>query len=98
MALITCPDCNAEVSDQAQTCIKCGRPLSPDLREQPAAGSAEAAKKGRQRSKLRNDFGNAIGFVSVIVAIFAGMATSFMTGIVVALVGIGIGLYVAYGS
>ena len=98
MALVQCPDCEAQVSDQAQACIKCGRPLSPDLQDQPAAGSAEAAKKGRQRSKLRNDLGNAIGFISVCVAVVVGMATSFGTGIVVALVGIGIGLFVAYGS
>lgn len=98
MPLIQCPDCGAQVSDQAQACIKCGRPLSTDLQDQPAAGSAQAAKKGRQRSKLRNDLGNAIGFISVCVAVVVGMATSFGTGIVVALVGIGIGLYVAYGS
>lgn len=29
MALIKCPDCNQEVSDQASTCIKCGRPMQP---------------------------------------------------------------------
>ena len=27
MALISCPDCNAECSDQAKTCPKCGRPI-----------------------------------------------------------------------
>ena len=28
MALITCPDCNSECSDQAPACPKCGRPLA----------------------------------------------------------------------
>ena len=27
MALITCPDCGAQVSDRAKTCIHCGAPL-----------------------------------------------------------------------
>jgi len=27
MALINCPDCDKEVSDQAPTCPNCGRPL-----------------------------------------------------------------------
>jgi hypothetical protein len=27
MALITCPDCKSECSDQAPACPKCGRPL-----------------------------------------------------------------------
>jgi len=27
MALITCPDCQKEVSDQAVACIHCGRPV-----------------------------------------------------------------------
>jgi hypothetical protein len=28
MALINCPDCEAEVSDQAEACPKCARPLA----------------------------------------------------------------------
>jgi hypothetical protein len=30
MPLITCPDCQAEISDAAVTCIKCGRPMGDD--------------------------------------------------------------------
>ncbi len=26
MGLIQCPDCGTEISDQAATCVKCGRP------------------------------------------------------------------------
>jgi hypothetical protein len=35
MSLITCPDCRREVSDAAQACIHCGRPLSLPM-QQPA--------------------------------------------------------------
>lgn len=30
MALIACPDCQTEVSDQAPACPKCGRPLAAE--------------------------------------------------------------------
>lgn len=29
MGLITCPDCNSEISDAAVACPKCGRPTNP---------------------------------------------------------------------
>lgn len=29
MALIKCPECGSEVSDRAQACPRCGRPLNP---------------------------------------------------------------------
>lgn len=31
MALIKCPDCGRDISDQARMCIHCGRPMTPDL-------------------------------------------------------------------
>lgn len=37
MALINCPDCNSQVSDRAEACIKCGSPI---------AGRQEAMKIG----------------------------------------------------
>lgn len=27
MTLINCPDCKTEVSDKAEKCLKCGRPI-----------------------------------------------------------------------
>lgn len=42
MALITCPDCNTEMSDQAPACPKCGRPrqvaVAPTVIEQTGKG------------------------------------------------------------
>lgn len=31
MALMTCPDCSREVSDQAPACPGCGRPIAPPI-------------------------------------------------------------------
>jgi hypothetical protein len=33
MSLITCPDCRHDVSDAAQACIHCGRPLTPPMQQ-----------------------------------------------------------------
>lgn len=99
MGLVTCPDCQKEVSDQATACIHCGRPLSSDLVDKPAAGSAEAAKTGRQRSKLRNDLGNAVGLIGFAGAVVVGIAAgSLALGFVLALAAIGLGLWITYGS
>jgi hypothetical protein len=38
MALIKCPECSAEISDQASACPKCGKPLIPPA---PSASSTE---------------------------------------------------------
>lgn len=98
MALITCPDCGKQVSEKAASCIHCGRPLQSDLVGQPSAGSAEANKKGQQRSRLRTDLGSAVAFVGLPVALVVGMATSAMAGWVTAMVVLGIAMWITYGS
>jgi len=37
MALIQCPDCGKEISDQAPACLNCGRPVNKTLQEEPEA-------------------------------------------------------------
>ena len=98
MALITCPDCNKQVSEQASSCIHCGRPLKLDLVNSPSAGSAEATKQGQQRSKLRTDLGSAIALVGLCIAVVIGMASTAMVGWVVAMLVLGIAIWVTYGS
>ena len=98
MALISCPDCAKQISEQAASCIHCGRPIKADLTGQPLPGSAEANKKGQQRSKLRNDLGNAIAFIGLPVALVVGMAASAMAGWITAIVVLGVAIWIAYGS
>jgi hypothetical protein len=46
MALVTCPDCGREVSDQAPACPNCGRPMKASSRPaSTSAGAAAAPKK-----------------------------------------------------
>ena len=34
MALMKCPECGKEVSDQSETCIHCGYPLKKESKEE----------------------------------------------------------------
>ncbi|MBT4207879.1 zinc-ribbon domain-containing protein [Candidatus Woesearchaeota archaeon] len=99
MSLIPCPDCGKQISDQASTCIECGRPLESKPPNKDTSDSSEPVKKGRQRSKLRNDLGNAFALVGIIVSIIAGIYFgSFPVGIVSAFATVGVGIWIAYGS
>lgn len=55
MALIKCPDCGQEVSDQAMACLKCGRPVAsitaPSAR--PLSKENIRANAKEQSSKLK---------------------------------------------
>lgn len=96
MPLIKCPDCEKEVSDKATACIHCGCPISTNLEDQPAAGSAKAVEKGNTRSKLKEDLGWGVALVTVICATVVGVATSFVTGMIVAFLGIALATYITY--
>jgi DNA-directed RNA polymerase subunit RPC12/RpoP len=39
MALIACPDCGTQVSDQAPACPKCGRPGNPNAAAKSETGA-----------------------------------------------------------
>jgi 1,4-dihydroxy-2-naphthoate octaprenyltransferase len=96
VALITCSDCSKQVSDQAPTCIHCGRPMRPDDPRSPVPGSVEATHRAVQRSKLRTDVGQAIAFVGLPVALVVGMATNAWLGWIMALIVLGTAIAVTY--
>lgn len=98
MALIACPDCGKHISDQAASCNGCGRPMAEGVSGKFSPGSSEAVKKGVQRSKLRGDVGQAVALVGIMVAVIVGIATTAVAGFSVALVAIGIGAWISYGS
>ena len=58
MALITCPECNREISDKAGTCPNCGYPLTTEdssrltaVTEATNTNSVEANNKGKRKTK-----------------------------------------------
>lgn len=59
MALTTCPDCSAEISDAAPTCPKCGRPMAT-----PQGAAASTAVYTRPRTS-NVTMGCALVFVAI---------------------------------
>lgn len=92
MALVKCPDCSKEVSDQAPACIHCGRPLKQAV--QP--GSAKAVEKGVQRSRFRYEAGTAIGSLGVIFGIIVCLFNLWV-GLILVVGFAALGLWMAYG-
>jgi DNA-directed RNA polymerase subunit RPC12/RpoP len=56
MPLIKCPDCGKEISDQAPTCIHCGRPMSATTQSQPPGGT-KCPKCGKMITPLVSTVG-----------------------------------------
>lgn len=59
MALIQCPECKKEISDQAETCIYCGYPIKSKT-VQPTSIKEEKKKDG-------------IGFWGIVFAVIVGI-------------------------
>ena len=71
MALINCPECNHEISDQAQSCPHCGYPLKP-----VASAASEQTKQINQNIKyLSISLGSIVFIIAVALLIshFVGM-------------------------
>jgi hypothetical protein len=47
--LVTCPDCERQVSDRAHACPGCGFPIAEHVREQAAAAAIVADRSARER-------------------------------------------------
>ena len=84
MALIQCPDCGREVSDQAAACIGCGHPVNPQPPQVQTIQATSKYYKGLQ----------AVGVVGVVFGFFLWMTAGLHleTGVVLAL---GSALYLA---
>jgi len=94
MPLTECPDCHKEISDQAASCINCGRPMTANAADRSPMN--ESVDRGNQSSKLKHDMGHAIAFVGIIIAVVVGMTTNAIAGWSVAGVGCLLGVIVAY--
>lgn len=65
MPLISCPDCGAQVSDTAPSCVKCGRPIA-------AAARAQRPPKAQRGCLELGPFTTclALGFVLLVAAAY----------------------------
>jgi uncharacterized membrane protein YvbJ len=62
MALITCPECNNEISDKATACIKCGNPIKK------MENQANSTNENQLKTKRLLIFPFALIFASFIFA------------------------------
>jgi hypothetical protein len=76
MALIKCPKCGVEVSDEVTTCPSCGTPLTP------IPESVGYPRKGGTW--------DSIGFALVTLGIVIGVLSSHVLGAVVAIAGLAV--------
>lgn len=74
MPLINCPDCAAEVSDRAPSCLRCGAPIASAV-ESKAAGAALTTTQGTSKKlKMQSLLSSILFWLGVALTI--GMAQS----------------------
>lgn len=67
MALISCPECEKEISDKASSCPSCGVPISDDVKAPNAASHTSVTRTGAKWE--------GIGFLLIVGGMVYGMAT-----------------------
>ena len=91
MALIVCPECEKQVSDQAEACPSCGYPIPKYIEEkkQQAKVAAEEAKKAEVAAAVEKAKAEKkpvstkimIIFAVCVIAIIGGLAAGYVFGI-----------------
>lgn len=66
MALITCPDCQKQISDQAPTCPNCGRPIAATHANEKKVQTIEATGKYWKGMQLFGGMSICIGIISCV--------------------------------
>ncbi len=83
MALINCPECDAQVSDVAESCPKCGYPIAQAKQVRNGVGKTQAIEKTSKYYKIQQLNAALLAVVGVIMLV-AGVGTG---GVVVAVLG-----------
>ena len=78
MALITCPECQQQVSDRADACPKCGFPISilhkqPDIQREEAASPASRSIPVKRRTNKKPLVIAIIAVVCVVALVLIGV-------------------------
>jgi len=67
MALIKCPECNAEISSNAESCPKCGYPIAGGGSTQAHGGKIQTVEQTSKRYKLQQLLSSLLIIGSIIV-------------------------------
>jgi hypothetical protein len=84
MALIYCSECNAQVSDKAINCIKCGNPLTNNSQNFSSDNTVNQVQANHEKQKSSNSLivtGYILSFMSLLIL-----------PIVFTLAGVGVGI------
>lgn len=68
MAIISCPECDRDISDKAQACPGCGAPVQA---QRPTRQKQESQKVMRAGAKFEG-----LGFVAIVFGMIVAMAGS----------------------
>lgn len=68
MALINCSECNAQISDKAVACIKCGAPIAQPNQPAPTTPAPAVVVTTQQTSK-KFKFGQVIGALLIFLGV-----------------------------
>lgn len=75
MALIKCPECNADVSDRADECVNCGCPIAKQP-DGPALSSPALDDFELDESKPTRSFWKKLTIPSIVVAVFIAIVAA----------------------
>jgi hypothetical protein len=84
MALVTCPDCNTQMSDRAAACLKCGAPIAAARTD---VTTTEATGKPQKMIQLIGVLCILAGVVSCTAQAPQAAALLLIVGVVLWLVG-----------
>lgn len=69
MALISCPECNAEVSDQAPACPKCGHPIAEQPKKQFTGPPVDCSNCGGLLKKTAEGTSEGSGCIVILLGL-----------------------------
>jgi uncharacterized membrane protein YvbJ len=70
MALINCPECGAQVSSSAETCLKCAYPIAGGGSTQAHGGKIQTVEQTSKPYKLQLLLASLLCMGSVVVMVF----------------------------
>jgi len=85
MALIKCPECECQISSNAECCPKCGYPIAGGGSTQAHGGKIQTVEQTSKKYKLQQLLSSLLIIVSLIVMIVGsslGAATFSMFGLI----------------
>lgn len=100
MSLISCPDCNNEVSDIAPACPKCGRPIDQESNIAATKGALTTTQLTSKKYKIHTLISSMLALflapMFIIPALLFSGDGKFSEAITLVVLGVGILIYWLY--